>query len=288
MTDSCGRRSNSARATVRPPIPESKTPSGALFMDGNADADTARKGADFEIRWKIAQMGRDVRLGAREEMIEDPEHEPVLHLLALEPEVFRVNLLEVVGLLLRLEGHHGRDAFPEHEHRARHRPPRGRLTPSRKEERPEESAHGPDAAMHGVGGEDDVTRISSARGILSGKSDGWKVGKCNRDGAYRPTVQPSNLPSHWATNTFNRPRTSSTVHSFTPGSRNSPSTCSMSGSSGERTTSFAVLMIATSRIFTCVPRITRGMARRNRGSETRRIKQTSIFPSAGSASGAKR
>src|SRR6266550_966452 len=288
MTDSCGRRSNNARATVSPPIPESNTPSGALFMDGDTHANAAGERADFEIGREIAQVGRNVGLGAREEMIEDPEHEPVLHLLTLEPEVFRVNLLEVVRFLLRLERHHGRDAFPGHERRARHRPPRGRLAPSGKQERPEEGAHGPEAAMHGVGREDDVTRISSARGILSRKLDGWKVGKCNRDGAYRPTVQPSNRPSHWATNTFNRPRSSSTVHSFTPGSRNSPSTCSMSGCSGDRTTSFAVLMMATSRIFTCVPRMTRGMARRNRGSETRRITHTSSFPSAGSASGAKR
>src|SRR6059058_3991910 len=111
MTDSCGRRSNNARATVSPPIPESNTPSGALFMDGDTHANAAGERADFEIGWEIAQVGRNVGLGAREEMIEDPEHEPVLHLLTLEPEVFRVNLLEVVRFLLRLERHHGRDAF---------------------------------------------------------------------------------------------------------------------------------------------------------------------------------
>src|SRR6266566_476014 len=172
MTDSCGRRSNSARATVSPPIPESNTPSGALFIHRDAHADPARERVDFEIGGEIAQVGRDVGFGTREEMIEDPEDEPVLHLLALEPEVFRVNLLKVVRFLLRLERHHGRYAFPGHKRRTRHRPPRGRLAPS--------------------------------------------------------------------------------------------------------------------RIFTCVPRMTRGMATRNRGSETRRIKQTSSFPSAGSASGAKR
>src|SRR5881296_432388 len=96
MTDSCGRRSNSARATVRPPIPESKTPSGALFMNGNGDADAARKCADFEIWWKIAQMGRDIGLCAREQMIENPQHQPVLHFLALEAQVRRVNRLEVI------------------------------------------------------------------------------------------------------------------------------------------------------------------------------------------------
>ena len=45
---------------------------------------------------------------------------------------------------------------------------------------------------------------------------------------------------------------------------------------------------ATSRIAPCVPRITRRIARRKRGSDTARIKQTSRRPSPGSASGAKR
>src|SRR5713226_3892628 len=169
MTDSCGSRSNNARATVNPPIPESNTPSGALFMEWNGDADAARKRADFEIRWEVAQMGRDVRLRAREQMIENPQHEPVLHFLPLETQVRRVDRLEVIRFLLRLERHHGGDPFPPHE------------------------------------------------------------------------------PPHLATNTFSRPRSSSTVHSLTPGSRSSPSTCSTSGSSGERITSFAVLMSVTSR-----------------------------------------
>src|SRR6266516_4455705 len=286
MTDSCGRRSNSARATVSPPIPESNTPSGALFMHRDAHADAARERADSEIGGEIAQVGRDVGFGTREEMIEDPEHEPVLHLLALEPEVFRVNLLKVVRFLLRLERHHGHYAFPGHKRRTRHRPPRGRLAPSRKKERPEECAHGPHTPMHRIRREDHASRIGACR-ILPCKSarrhDGKSDHQCNV-----PACRRADVRLHRATNTFNRPRSSSTVHSFTPGSRNSPSTCSSSACSGERTTSFAVLMSATSRIFTCVPRMTRGMARRNRGSETRRIKQTSSFPSAGSASGAKR
>src|ERR1700704_3684791 len=134
MTDSCGSRSNSARATVSPPIPESNTPSGALFMDGNGDADAARKRADSEIRWKVLQMGGDVRLGAREEMIENPQHEPVLHFLPLEAQVRGVDVLEVVGLLLRLDRHHRRYAFPGHAHRSGHRPVGGRLAPPRKKE----------------------------------------------------------------------------------------------------------------------------------------------------------
>src|SRR5947208_16197077 len=123
MNDSCDRLTNNARAYVSPTIPESNTPSGALFMDGDTHANAAGERADFEIGWEIAQVGRNVGLGAREEMIEDPEHERVLHLLTLEPEVFRVNLLEVVRFLLRLDRHHGRAAFPGHDRRARHRPP---------------------------------------------------------------------------------------------------------------------------------------------------------------------
>src|SRR5438874_13648898 len=115
MTDSCGSRSNSARATVNPPIPESNTPSGALFMDGDRDADAARKRAQLEIRRKVAQVGGDVRLGARKEMIEDPQHEPVLHFLALVAQVGGVYRLEIVGFLLRLEGLHDGDAFPCHK-----------------------------------------------------------------------------------------------------------------------------------------------------------------------------
>src|SRR3989442_474908 len=118
MTDSWGSRSNSARATVSPPIPESNTPSGALFMERNADADAARKRADFEIGWEVAQVRGDVCLCAREEMIEDPQHEPVLHFLPLQAQVRGMNRLEVVRFLLCLEGHHGGHAFPGSERRA--------------------------------------------------------------------------------------------------------------------------------------------------------------------------
>src|SRR5712691_32698 len=288
MTDSCGRRSNNARATVSPPIPESKTPSGALFMDRNADADAAGKRTDFEIGGEVAEMGRDVGLRTREEMIEDPEHEPVLHFLPFELQVLRVNFLEVVRFLLRLQRHHGGDTFPRHEHRARHRPAGGRLAPTRKNEGAQEGAHGPHAVVHGVGGEEDVAGVSGAGGILSGKMERWNDGKCDHQRAHFPTFQHSNIPPHRATSTFKRPRSNSTVHSLTPGSRSSPSTCSTSGCSGERITSLAVLMSATSRMVRCVPRMTRGMASRKSGSDTRRITQTSSLPSAGSASGANR
>src|SRR6266511_347075 len=274
MTDSCGSRSNSARATVSPPIPESNTPSGALFMERNADADAARKCADLEIGREVVQMRGDVGFCTREEMIEDPEDEPVLHFLPLVPEIGGVNRLEVVRLLLRLERHHDRHALPRHECRAGDGPVGGDLAPAGKHEGPQEGAHGPDPPVHRICREDEAARISGAGGVLSRKMERWNDGKKSRQGDVL----------HRATKTFKRPRSSSTVHSLTPGSRSSPSTCTTSGSSGERITSFAVLMSATSRMVPCVPRMTRGIAKRNRGSDTRRITQTSSLPSAGSAS----
>src|SRR6266849_3732215 len=287
MTDSCGRRSKSARATVSPPIPESNTPSGALFMHWDAHADATWKCADLEVGREIAQVGRDVGLGAGKEMIEDPQHQPVLHLLPLELKVFRMNRLEVVRFLLRFERHHGGDAFPCHERRAGHRTIGRRLAPAGEDERAQERAHGPDSPVQRICWEDDVARVRPSR-TLRYKSARRHDCKSERQSDRVPTGRRAVVHSHCATRTFNLPRSNSTVHSFTPGSRNSPSTCRMSGCSGARTVSLAVLIMATSRIFTCVPRITRGMARRNRGSDTRRIMQTSILPSAGSASGAKR
>src|SRR6266480_3901277 len=280
MTDSCGSRSNSARATVSPPIPESNTPSGALFMEGNADTDAAWKRPDLEIGWEVVQMRGDVGLRTREEMIEDPEHQPVLHFLPLVPEIRGVNRLEVVRLLLRLDRHHDRHAFPRDECRAGDGSVGGDLAPAGKDEGPEEGSHRAHAVVHGICRE-------SQSCILSRKMERWNDGKKSRQGDHIPSF-PHSIVLHRATKTFKRPRSSSTVHSLTPGSRSSPSTCTTSGSSGERITSFAVLKSATSRMVTCVPRMTRGMARRNRGSDTRRIKQTSSLPSAGSASGANR
>src|SRR2546425_2630885 len=287
MTDSWGSRSNSARATVSPPIPESNTPSGALFMERNADADAARKRADFEIGWEVAQVREALCLGAREEMIEDPQHEPVLPFLPLQAQVRGMNRLEVVRFLLCLEGHHGGHAFPGDERRAGHRPVGGRLAPARKQERAQKGAHGPHTMVHRVDGEDDTNRICSS-GVLSCKSARRHDGKSERECDCVPTCRRADVHVHRATNTFSLPRSNSTVHSLTPGSRSSPSVWSISGSSGERITSVAVLMSATSRMVTCVPRMTRGIARRKRGNDTRRIKQTSSLPSAGSASGANR
>src|SRR6266487_1183695 len=256
-------------------------------MERNADADAAWKRADLEIGWEVVQMRGDVGLRAREEMIEDPEHQPVLHFLALVPEIRGVNRLEVVRLLLRLDRHHDRHAFPRDECRARDGPVGGDLAPARKHEGAQEGAHGPDAVTHGIGWQDQASRIGLSR-VLTCKSARRHDCKQTRKSDRVPTCRRADVHSYRATRTFKRHRSSSTVHSLTPGSRSSPSTCTTSGSSGERITSFAVLKSATSRMVTCVPRMTRGIARRNRGSDTRRIKQTSSLPSAGSASVAKR
>src|SRR2546427_1495545 len=182
MTDSFGRRSKRARATVSPPIPESKTPSGALFMHRYAHADAAWERADFEIGREIAQVGRDVGLGAGKEVIEDPQHQPVLYLLSLQLEVFRVNRLQVVRFLLRLERHHGGDAFPRHERRPGHRTIGRRLAPAGKDERAQERAHRANAAMHGVGGGGEGAGALRTWPFPSGKGgrlEGWKV-RCPR------------------------------------------------------------------------------------------------------------
>src|SRR6266536_721500 len=220
-------------------------------------------------------------------MIEHPQHEPVLHFLPLEPKIAGMNPLEVVRFLLGFERHHRRHAFPRHKRRARHRPAGRRLAPAGQNEGAQKGSHGPDAVVDGVGGEGDVGRVANVCGILSGKMERWNDGKRRGQGDHIPSF-PHSVVLQRATNTFSFPRSSFTVHSLTPGSRSSPSTCSTSGSSGERTTSFVVLMSATSRMVTCVPRMTRGIARKKRGSETRRITQTSNLPSAGSASGANR
>ena len=77
---------------------------------------------------------RDVGFGSGEEVVEDPEHQPVLHLLPLGMKIRRVNLLVVARLLLRLERHHRGDAFPRDERRTRHLPAGRRLAPARKDE----------------------------------------------------------------------------------------------------------------------------------------------------------
>src|SRR5438477_13108123 len=75
----------------------------------------------------------------------DPQHEPVLHFLAFGAEVGRARSFEVMGLLLRLQGHHGGDALPGDEQPAGHRPAGFGLAPAGKKTRVPESGHGPDA-----------------------------------------------------------------------------------------------------------------------------------------------
>src|SRR5262245_9344824 len=101
-------------------MPESNTPSGALFMDRQRDAETAGDRLHFEVGWEIAQMRGDVCFGARKEVIEDPQHEPVLHLLPLLRLVWRIDRLHVLRLLMRLQRHHGGHTFPGYEHGTGH------------------------------------------------------------------------------------------------------------------------------------------------------------------------
>src|SRR6266480_1882795 len=182
-------------------------------------------------------------------MIEHPQDEPVLHFLPFELQLRRMDFLEVVRFLLRFERHHDGDPFPRHEHRARHLPPCRRLAPARNKEGAPEGTHGPDAMTDGIGWQDHVSRIGLSR-VLTCKSARRHDGKQTRKSDRVPTCQHADVHPYRATRTFKRPRSNVTVHSWTPGSRSSPSTCTTSGSSGARTTSFAVLTTATSRIVT--------------------------------------
>jgi len=78
-------------------------------------------------------------------MIEDPQDEASPALLPLEAQVLRVNRLEVVRFLLRLERHHRRHAFPRYKCRTRHLPAGHGLAPSGQEEGTPERAHRPNA-----------------------------------------------------------------------------------------------------------------------------------------------
>src|SRR5204863_9423649 len=92
---------------------------------------------------EVLEVRRDVGFHAGKEMIEDPEHEPVLHLLSLEVQVAGMDFLEVVRFLLRLQRHHRRHTFPRDECGAGHVPSGDGLAPSGKEERAPERTHGP-------------------------------------------------------------------------------------------------------------------------------------------------
>src|SRR5919106_5815812 len=217
-------------------------------------------------------------------MIEHPQHQPVLPFLALGVEQRGTDPPEVVGFPVGLERHHDGDAFPRHEDRPDGVPLVDRLAPPRQEHGPPEGAEGADGARH---------RVRNGRRVLGGKTVRRKDGKTggNDDrGANPPAVVPSyrRTARHCATSTVSRPGASVTRHSVAPGWRSSPSRCSSNGAPGERTTTSLVWNSTTSFMVVCVPRITRGIARRKRGRPSRRTTHTSSRPSAGSAPGANR
>src|SRR5439155_24583481 len=239
------------------------------------DPDAVRDDADFQLPGEVLQVRRHVRFGPGEEMVKDPEHEPVLHLLAFGAEVVRARFLEIMRLLLRLQRHHGRDALPGDEQPAGHGPAGLRLPPAGEEERAPKSAHRPDSAGRvgrndgRPGGDDRGARGVALAGQPDSRTDGQQ--RDQRDAApYRPTVRLSDCPTHRATNTFNRRAASRTVQWCTAGSRSSPSRCSSSGCSGQRIVNSVVRNMVTSRMRVSVPRLTRVTAMRYRGSDTRR------------------
>src|SRR2546430_15690547 len=63
----------------------------------HADPDPARECPNLQVLGKILEVRRDERLGSGEEMIENPQHDPVLHFLPLRREVGRVGVLEEIG-----------------------------------------------------------------------------------------------------------------------------------------------------------------------------------------------
>src|SRR5439155_17484968 len=126
--------------------------------------------------------------------------------------------------LLGFERHHRRHAFPRHERRARRRPAGRRLAPAGQNKRAQKSSHGPDAVVHGVGGEGDVAGISGAGGILSRKMERWNDGKKGRHSDHIPSFPHSIVP-HLATRTSKLPVCSFTVLSLISGFRSWPSPC---------------------------------------------------------------
>src|SRR5688500_2512116 len=73
----------SSRTTVNPPMPESKTPIGAELSTSPGNACTHFKtplarAPDLDVSVEIGEVGRDIRVGAGEEMIEYDHCNPVL------------------------------------------------------------------------------------------------------------------------------------------------------------------------------------------------------------------
>src|SRR5262245_34331727 len=97
-----------ACATVRPPIPESKTPTGAVFgittspfeRGGDNGAAVARENAKTDPLRQVPEIRSDKRIGAGKEMIRDKQRRPILDVRAT-----RANVLAAKPRWGRL--HHG-------------------------------------------------------------------------------------------------------------------------------------------------------------------------------------
>src|SRR2546428_9720710 len=71
---------------IRRPPRSTLFPYTTLFRSGHRDRDAhaAGKGLHLQVLGEVLQVRRHEGLGPREEVVEDPEHEPVLHLLRSE------------------------------------------------------------------------------------------------------------------------------------------------------------------------------------------------------------
>src|SRR5687768_3354244 len=72
----------SSRTTVRPPMPESKTPMGAAFVmlprKTRENSHASIGCADLNVRVEVCEISRYECVGARKEMIEHDDRNPVL------------------------------------------------------------------------------------------------------------------------------------------------------------------------------------------------------------------
>src|SRR2546427_3261080 len=95
-----------ASVQTRIPLPPSRFPGSAQRY---TEPDTPGSRLEFQLLREILEMRRHERIRASEEVIEDPEHDPVLHLLALRAEAPGAGLLHVALLLHCAQRHHHRD-----------------------------------------------------------------------------------------------------------------------------------------------------------------------------------
>src|ERR1043165_2741726 len=116
MTLSCGSCRMTSCATVRPPMPESKTPTGAelltrrpaasLDIDRRADHGAVRRRAESKLRLDVPEVGGDEAVGAGNEMIGDEQRDPVLDMGAA---CFDFRVAEPAGHFDRKSVHTVRD-----------------------------------------------------------------------------------------------------------------------------------------------------------------------------------